>query len=127
MWSAFKQGHALVVEFHAFGVKQARPRAAFVNGIMPIYRVRLFEGEKTSMFVELGAGVSWSDTDVPPRGTKFNYLIVTSAGLTHKLSDQVYAIASARVLHLSNASLMGPNRNPDIEAVGGYFGVFIGF
>jgi hypothetical protein len=127
MWWAFKQGHALVVEFHAFGVHQARPRAAFVNGIMPIYRVRLFEGEKTSMFVELGAGVSWSDTDVPPRGTKFNYLIVTSAGLTHKLNDQIYAIASARVLHLSNASLMGPNRNPDIEAVGGYFGMFVGF
>jgi hypothetical protein len=127
MWWAFKQGHALVVEFHAFGVHQPRPRAAFVNGIMPIYRVRLFEGQKTSMFVELGVGVSWSDTDVPPRGTKFNYLIVTSAGLTHKLNNQVYAIASARVLHLSNASLMGPNRNPDIEAVGGYFGIFVGF
>ncbi len=127
MWWAFKNGHALVVEFHAFGVHQARPRAAFVNGIMPIYRVRLFEHDKTSMFVELGAGVSWSDTDVPPRGTKFNYLIVTSAGLTHKLTNQIYAVASARVLHLSNASLMGPNRNPDIGAIGGYFGVFVGF
>src|SRR4051812_43799443 len=40
MWWAFRNGHALVVEFHAFGVHQARPRAAFVNGIMPIYRLR---------------------------------------------------------------------------------------
>jgi hypothetical protein len=127
MWYAFAKNKALVVEFHAAGVAQEEPRTAFVNGIMPIFRWRVLDRGRSSMFVELGTGVSWSDTVVPPRGTRFNYLIVTSAGMTRQLTSQLHAIASVRVLHVSNASLMGPNRNPDIEAVGGYFGLYVGF
>lgn len=127
MWYTFAKGKALVVEFHAAGITQAKPRAAFLNGIMPIFRWRVLERGRSSMFVELGAGVSLSDTDVPPRGTRFNYLIVTSAGLTRQLTNQLHAVASARILHLSNASLMGPSRNPDIEAIGGYFGLYVRF
>ncbi len=124
---AFAEGTSLVVEFHAAGIAQERPRTAFLNGIMPVMRFRVLKRGDTSMFIDLGAGVSWSDTVVPPRGTRFNYLIVTSLGFTHQLTRQVHAVASARLLHLSNASLMGRNRNPDIEAIGGYFGLFLGF
>ena len=77
------------------------------------------------MFVE-AAPASRGRTPKSATRHEIQYLLVTSAGLTHKLNNQVYAIASAR-LALSNASLMGPNRNPDIEAVGGYFGIFVGF
>lgn len=124
---AFKDGMALVVEFQAAGITQAEPRAAFLNGIMPMARFRLFQRGPSALFLETGAGVSWSDTVVPPRGTRFNYLIVVSAGMTHQLSRQVHAVASARLLHLSNASLQGRNRNPDIEALGGYFGLLFLF
>ena len=124
---AFKDGMALVVEFQAAGIEQSPPRSAFLNGIIPMARFRLFERGQSSMFLETGAGVSWSDTVVPPRGTRFNYLIVISGGLTHQLSRQMYFVASARLLHLSNASLQGRNRNPDIEALGGYFGVWFVF
>lgn len=124
---AFTEGKALVVEYHAAGIAQARPRTAFLSGIMPVIRCRVLTRGASTMFIDLGAGVSWSDTDVPPRGTHFNYLIVTSVGMTRQLTAQVHAVASARLLHISNASLKGRDRNPDIEALGGYFGLFVGF
>lgn len=124
---AFKEGAALVVEFHAAGIAQTQPRTAFLNGLAPVLRWRVLTRGASSMFIDLGAGVSWSDTTVPPRGTRFNYMLIAGAGLTHQLSRQVYAVASARLIHLSNASLMGPNHNPDIEALGGYFGLHFAF
>jgi hypothetical protein len=71
--------------------------------------------------------MSWSDTVTPPRGTRLNYMTLTSVGLTRRLTRQTHAVASFRWMHLSNASLEGRNRNPDIEALGGYFGLFVGF
>lgn len=124
---AFKDGAALVVEFHAAGIAQAQPRTAFLNGLLPVLRWRVLNRGASAMFIDLGAGVSWSDTTVPPRGTRFNYLLITSVGLTRQLTPQVHAVASARLVHLSNASLMGRNHNPDIEALGGYFGVHFAF
>lgn len=124
---AFTEGKALIVEYHAAGITQARPRTAFLNGIMPAIRCRVLTRGTSTMFIDLGAGVSWSDTNVPPDGTHFNYLIAASLGMTRRLSGQVYLVASARLLHVSNASLKGRNRNPDIEALGGYVGVFVGF
>ena len=124
---AFKDGAALVVEFHAAGIKQAQPRAAFVNGLVPVLRWRVVNRGATTMFFDVGAGVSWSDTAVPPRGTRFNYLLVTSVGVTHQLGRQMHAVAAARLVHLSNASLMGRDHNPDIEALGGFLGLHFAF
>ena len=124
---AFVKGHALVVQFHAAGISQASPRAAFLNGLVPNWRFRVFSRDDVTMFVEVGAGVSWSDTATPPRGTRFNFLLVASSGFMYKLTPQVYAVASARLLHLSNASLMGRDHNPDIEALGATFGIYFGF
>ena len=127
VWWAYADGKSLVVEFHAAPVFQDRPRMAFVNAITPIARCRILDRGRSTMFVEFGVGVSWSDTTVPPRGTRFNYLSVTSLGMTRRLTRQAHAVASVRWLHLSNASREGRNRNPDIEAVGGYVGVSVGF
>ena len=123
----FRDGAALVVQFHAAGIAQARPRAAFLNGLVPAVRFRLFSRKEFTLFFELGAGVSWSDTATPPRGTRFNFLAVASSGFMYKLTPQLYAVASARLFHLSNASLFGRDRNPDIEALGGTFGIYFGF
>ncbi len=59
---AFKEGAALVVEFHAAGIAQAKPRTAFLNALVPVMRWRVVNRGATTMFWELGAGVSWSDT-----------------------------------------------------------------
>jgi hypothetical protein len=127
VWWAYREGRTLGVEFHAMAVTQERPRTAFLNAIVPVFRCRVWQGHRSTMFMEFGAGYSWSDAPVPPRGTHRNYLTVTSVGFTRRLSPQAHAVASFRWLHLSNASLEGRDRNPDIEALGGFVGVSIGF
>jgi hypothetical protein len=123
----FHRGQALVVQFYGAGIDQATPRAAFLNAIVPNVRFRVYTRERWNMFIEVGAGASWSDTTTPPRGTRFNFLLITSTGFMYRLTPQIQAVASARLLHLSNASLMGRDRNPDIEALGGTFGIYFGF
>lgn len=127
VWWSFRPGMSLVAELHAMPVAQAVPRTAFITAFSPLVRVRILSRGETSIYVDGGVGVAWSDTAVPPRGTRFNFLIITSLGLTRQITRQTAAVASVRVVHLSNANRAGPDRNPDIEALGGYFGVCVGF
>jgi hypothetical protein len=125
-WS-FVNRAALVVEFQAARVFQSTPRPAFVQGMATLVRWEAHAGDPWRVFLELGPGVSWSDTTVPPRGTRFNYLIVAGGGLLRRLGSQVHLVTGARWWHLSNNSREGRSRNPDIEGVGGYAGVAIVF
>jgi Lipid A 3-O-deacylase (PagL) len=124
---AFAPGVALHVELRAIRVFQNPSRNALVTGLAPLLRWRMFDGEASDLFVEVGPGASWSDTRVPPRGTTFNYLFAGGFGLSHRVARQTHAVVSFRWLHLSNNGLEGPSRNPDIEALGGYGGVSVVF
>jgi hypothetical protein len=126
MWWAYGDGRSFRVEFHAAPVLQTT-RNAFIQGIVPVFRCRVLDRGRTTMFVEFGGGYSWADTTVPPRGTRFNFLTATSVGVTRRLSAQSHLVLGARWLHLSNASREGRDRNPDIEAIGGFVGWSIGF
>ena len=123
VWWAFAQGWMLVTEFHATRVFQSPSRAAFVQGVTPLVRWRVIEPAAWSLFVDLGPGISWSDTAVPPRGTRFNYLLLAGAGLSRPLGRQSHAIVGFRWLHVSNNGREGRVRNPDIEAIGAYAGI----
>jgi hypothetical protein len=120
---AFRHGKQLIVEFHAAPILQDSSRNAFVQAIVPVYRCRLVERARTTVFWEFGAGLSWSDTRVPPRGTRYNYLTATSLGVSRHLSSQIQAVTSVRWLHLSNAGWEGADHNPDIEAIGVFAGI----
>lgn len=127
IWWGFKPGQAIIAEFHVTPVFQDRPRNAFVNGFTPTYRWRFYEKGPTSLYGEIGLGVSWSDTQVPERGTRFNFMTAMSVGAMRRLGSQSHLVASFRWMHLSNASRFGRDHNPDIEALGGYFGINFGF
>jgi hypothetical protein len=127
LWWAFLDRTRLIIEFHATRVFQARPRNAFVQGFTPIVRWQLRDAAPWGVFLEAGPGISWSDTRVPPRGTRFNYLLLAGTGITRRLGHQCQAVAGVRWLHLSNAGREGRDRNPDIEALGPYAGLTIAF
>ena len=127
VWWAFRDGAMLVTEFHAARVFQNPSRAAWVNGFTPLLRWRLLEPGAWTLFVDVGPGISWSDTTVPPRGTRFNYLLLAGSGLARRLGRQSHAIVGFRWLHVSNNGREGRGRNPDIEALGGYAGVSLSF
>jgi hypothetical protein len=122
-------------EFHAMRVFQDPNRAAFINGFTPVVRWHFFaspqqppsSASQWSVFVEVGPGISWSDTRVPPRGTEFNYLALAGGGLMGRLGRQTHMVTGFRWLHISNNGLEGRARNPDIEAFGGYAGISVAF
>jgi hypothetical protein len=125
-WS-FSRRATLLVEFHATRIEQVSSRNAFVNGLVPQVRWRLFDIPGGTLFGEFGPGISWSDTRTPPRGTAFNYLIQGTVGVTRRVGSRSHFVTGFRWLHISNASREGRGRNPDIEALGAYGGLSLAF
>jgi len=90
-------------------------------------RGRLVKKPRWSAFWEFELGVSEADTYVPPRGTRFNYLAIGGGGVTVQIRPGIHLLGGLRFVHLSNNSLAGRSRNPDIEALGPTIGVLYGF
>lgn len=80
-----------------------------------------------SVFWEFEVGISEADTQVPPRGTRFNYLALGGSGVAFRLRPGLHAVGSLRWVHVSNNGRAGRDRNPDIEAVGPALGVLLAF
>jgi hypothetical protein len=125
-WWSFATGRHVVFEFHNTRVNQAT-QAAFVQGFSPLFRWRMRERGTWRLYAEVGPGISWSDFDVPPRGTRFNYLFQAGVGVQRQLGTNVHFVSSFRFLHLSNNGREGVDRNPDIEALGAQTGVLVRF
>ena len=96
-------------------------------GVTGGLRGRLVEKPRWSAFWEFELGVSEADTYVPPRGTRFNYLAIGGGGVTVQIRPGIHLLGGLRFVHLSNNSLAGRSRNPDIEALGPMIGVLYGF
>jgi len=98
----------------------------FLGGISLVFRWHYFTIERFSLFMDAGFGVSGAGDRVPPpSGTNFNFLIHAGLGTTYKLSKHLCLFGNFRYFHLSNGSVFGTDRNPDIDALGGQLGVMI--
>jgi hypothetical protein len=98
-----------------------------VLGLTAGLRVRVYRRQRVSGFLQFDFGISDAAIAAPPRGTRFNYLALGGGGVTVAVKPRVHLIATLELLHLSNAGLKGPDRNPDIEAIGPSLGVIVGF
>ncbi len=76
-----------------------------------------------SSFVQFDFGMSDAAVALPPRGTRFNYLALGGGGVLVSLKPRVHLLATLELMHVSNAECQGPDRNPDIEAIGPSLGV----
>src|SRR4029453_11023611 len=117
MWWAFKKGLAVGIEWQHVRVFQATPNA-WVQGFSPLLRWRFVERPAWNTYVEVGPGISWSDRPAAPRGTVFNYLFQSEAGVMRRLTPSTHAVVAFRFLHISNNGREGLDHNPDIEALG---------
>jgi hypothetical protein len=104
-----------------------RPPAAFLGGVSGLLRRRIATHGGVTFFVEGGFGVSDATAEVPEGGTRFNYLLQAGGGLSRRLGRRTAFIVNLRLFHLSNNSLRGPHRNPDIQSFGAHAGVLVGF
>jgi hypothetical protein len=104
-----------------------RANDSWLLGLTFGLRGRVYRRGRMTAFVEGDVGISDAAIAAPPRGTRFNYLAMGSGGVLVRLTSRVQAIGALQWIHVSNNSLKGPGRNPDIEAVGPQLGLSIGF
>ena len=121
-----RDGIALTASGPLYCVSQ-RGVDAFLLGATFGVRGRVLRRGRAASFLELQVGVSQADTPTPPRGTRFNYLALGGAGMTVRLRRHTHLLAGLKWVHVSNASLAGRDRNPDIEALGPRLALLVGF
>jgi hypothetical protein len=90
-------------------------------------RPRVYKKGRLSIYVDGAVGISDAAIATPPRGTRFNYLALGGGGAVVRLRPRVSGIAGLQWIHLSNAGLKSPSRNPDIEAIGLTAGLLLRF
>jgi hypothetical protein len=90
-------------------------------------RGRIYQRGRFSAFLQGDLGISHTAIATPPRGTRFNYLAIGGAGALIGLRPRVHLVTTLQLIHVSNASLKGPSRNPDIEAIGPSIGLLFRF
>jgi hypothetical protein len=120
-----RDGLMLTVRQRLYYVSQ-RLNDSRVLGLTGGLRGRIFRRGRASGFLQFDFGASDAAIAVPPRGTRFNYLALGGAGILVRMHQRVHLIATLEVIHISNAGIKGPDRNPDIEAIGPSLGVTIG-
>lgn len=99
----------------------------YLSGLSILIRRRVYEKGPASVFVEAGPGISFANAPAPPGGTRVNYVAQAGFGTMVRIAPGAELVAGTRYLHVSNNSLAGRNRNPDIQAVGGYLGALLTF
>jgi hypothetical protein len=120
------KGVVFKVEAPVYRVWQ-RGTDSYLFGVTWGVRSRAVRRPRWSLFWEFEVGISEADTYTPPGGTRFNYLALGGGGLTVRVRPGLHALAGLRWVHVSNNSLAGRSRNPDIEAVGPTVGMLLAF
>jgi hypothetical protein len=94
---------------------------AWLGGVTLGTRVRWGGGDWRPL-VDVAVGMSQSSTNVPPSGTRFNYLAVIGGGAERQVG-RVRVAVTGRWLHASNNGREGRHLNPDIQALGALLSV----
>lgn len=121
-----RDGLVLIARQRLYYVSQRRNDSR-VLGITSGLRARVYRRGRASGFLQFDLGISDAAVALPPGGTRFNYVAIGGGGLMVQMNRRIQAIAAIEVMHISNAGLAGPDRNPDIEAIGPSLGITIGF
>ena len=104
-----------------------RAEDAVLLGLTIGVRGRVYRRGRVSAFLQGDVGISHTAIATPPRGTRFNYLAAGGGGAMLRIRPRCTSSPTLQLMHLSNASLKGPGRNPDIEAIGPSLGLLFRF
>ncbi len=114
----FEQGAILpgslgiVAEAGYFTVFQGR--TAHMWSLAGLLKYNLWTGTRVTPFLEVGAGISYATTRVPPAGTNFNFMPTAGIGLQYAVGQRTTLDVKWRYHHFSNADI-SPARNPGID------------
>jgi lipid A 3-O-deacylase len=99
-------------------------------GINPGFTLRWHAIERGpwTFFADVGAGVLITSDDVPPGGTSLNFTPGAGVGLTREIGPGGSRLeAGMRWRHVSNARIVGDERNPARDAPLLYIGIALPF
>jgi hypothetical protein len=117
-----RDGLLLTASQRIYYVSQ-RANDTWLLGLTLGFRGRLYHKGRFDVYLEGDIGISDGAIAAPPGGTRFNYMALGSSGVVVRLRRGIFALAGLQWVHVSNNSLKGPGRNPDIEAVGPALGL----
>jgi hypothetical protein len=121
-------GNGLVLRAgQRFAYVSQRSEDAILLALTIGVRGRVYQRGRLSAFLQGDVGLSHTAVAAPPRGTRFNYLAAGGAGVTIGIRPRLHLVATLQMIHISNAGVKGPGRNPDIEAIGPSLGMIVGF
>ncbi len=100
---------------------------SFAVGWLGGVKWKFYGRARRALSLDLDVGMARSEIATPPRGTRFNYLFRAGLTASAPVRAGVHASIAATWLHVSNNSLEGRGRNPDIQALGVAAGVLVPF
>jgi hypothetical protein len=118
----FINNNSLSLEFN--GLQGAQPGGDVDGGALNLLlRTDLINEPGFSVLIDFGPGLMETDHRFPASGTDFNFFFKTGVGAQIHLSDRTDLLTGVRYLHISNARMDGPDRNPSINTIEGYLGL----
>ncbi len=119
-------GHGLVLRANQrLAYVSQRAEDAVLLGLTIGLRGRVYRRGRVSAFLQGDIGISHTAIATPPRGTRFNYLAAGGGGLTVRVRARLHLVHAVQLIHVSNAGVKGPGRNPDLVAVGVSIGLIL--
>jgi hypothetical protein len=122
----FMDNNSLTAEATGLEGTQAGPDV-IAGGFDLLLRTDLINKRNLSLFIDFGAGGLQASRRIPELGTDYNFWFKTGVGTTIHLWDKTSLLTGVRYLHISNAHLEGPDRNPSLNATEGYLGLIVEF
>jgi hypothetical protein len=124
---------SLGMEWNAFHFSD-KTNNTWSFGVRPFSRWYPYVGKKISLFVEYGAGLSYSlnrfpltgtgwDLDTARTGTHFNFTTKYGIGTEVHVTNRFFLQGGLRHFHLSNGNMKGMQRNPSYDGNGMFVGI----
>ena len=114
------EAHSINLELNSIYFSQPSDDAVGLN-LALLMRWHFIRKPNWSTFIDAGAGVMGTTSDVPSRGASFNFTPQAGAGFSLKLQEQRRLMLGLRWHHISHADLFGAN--PGRDSIMGYVGL----
>lgn len=116
----FASGHSINLELNGLGFIQPGEDALGLN-LGLLFRWHFVRQEDFSLYVDGGAGLLGTTSQVPEDGSAFNFTPQVGIGATFPVQDENHLMVGLRWHHISNANLYDPN--PGRDSILLYFGL----
>lgn len=113
-------GHSINLELNTIYFSQPDNDALGLN-LSLLMRWHFLRKTNWALFIDGGAGIMGTTSDVPSKGASFNFTPQAGAGINIKLKNQRRLMLGLRWHHISHADLFGAN--PGRDSIMGYVGV----